>query len=441
MMRPNAIRKLFAEILEIDERCIELTLCVKIHGGIQFGFALYTTDKVPRFQRLQRIYESINHPDRKKRDFIKGILKLWSLEELNSPKNLGRRRKARYKMNYTVTNIVTIYDIRVGFELKEYTMDHQAIDNSPFCQEHPWVYGRKRLGNFAIIDVNTIRPSNNNNYGIGINPESVSNIDESGYSVGGLSELGGSSRWKESATIESMQSVSGYNATYNRKEYRNKSSKIDIIAQRRSLLYGNGDMARNRTLGDEFAKKWIKKMVALDEQQTEEIIGRNYSKSMHNRLGAVETVAAKISMWEERVQKSKDTEKQLSNNRLHAVNNTSSPEWSSRNDTVDIVFDGDGKNGEQTSTRARVTSKVKFWESLRSSSQSKRSTTNANGGGNDMSTKGHGQHRSISSIGSLGSLGSGTGTDIVMSDLKGSFMRGKAVLEMNGINRKNKFVD
>ena len=42
MMKPNAIRNVCAEVLEIDPRQIELTLCKSIDHGIQFGFTLYT---------------------------------------------------------------------------------------------------------------------------------------------------------------------------------------------------------------------------------------------------------------------------------------------------------------------------------------------------------------------------------------------------------------
>ena len=60
-MKPNAIRRVLGEVLDIDHRAIELTLCVGIDHCIQCGFTLYTVDadKISRQQRLFKIYHSI----------------------------------------------------------------------------------------------------------------------------------------------------------------------------------------------------------------------------------------------------------------------------------------------------------------------------------------------------------------------------------------------
>ena len=61
MMKPNSIRKVFAQVLEIDHRCVELTLCLGVPEGIQLGFNLYTADRkrIGRFDRLLTIFNSI----------------------------------------------------------------------------------------------------------------------------------------------------------------------------------------------------------------------------------------------------------------------------------------------------------------------------------------------------------------------------------------------
>ena len=124
MMKPNAIRRVFGEVLEIDHRCIELTLCLSIPHGMQFGFTLYTADrkKVTRHMRLQRIYNSIKLGSK---DFIFGVRSVWNLT---------------YDKDPIITNIETIYQLEDELEKEEFENDCSNIEISEFHRTHPWVY-------------------------------------------------------------------------------------------------------------------------------------------------------------------------------------------------------------------------------------------------------------------------------------------------------------
>ena len=66
-MRPNTMKQLFAEILEIDERCIDCNSAIKIQNGLQFGFTIFTfnanqNNDETRCERLLRIYEATLPP-------------------------------------------------------------------------------------------------------------------------------------------------------------------------------------------------------------------------------------------------------------------------------------------------------------------------------------------------------------------------------------------
>ena len=139
VQRPNAIRKVFAEILEIDERCIELTLCLSIATGIQFGFTLYTTDtkKVTRYKRLHTCWNAICQ----NRSFINSVMNVWGLE-----------------FDPDIRHIETIYQISNSYEKQEFERDCNAIMRSDFHKQNPWVFQFDALGKFAVLQVDTIKP-------------------------------------------------------------------------------------------------------------------------------------------------------------------------------------------------------------------------------------------------------------------------------------------
>ena len=66
-MRPNAMKQLVGEILEIDTRCIDCNSAIKVQNGLQFGFTIFTFNankntSETRCERLLRIYESTLPP-------------------------------------------------------------------------------------------------------------------------------------------------------------------------------------------------------------------------------------------------------------------------------------------------------------------------------------------------------------------------------------------
>ena len=137
MMKPNAIRRVFGEILEIDHRAVELTLCVGIDHGIQFGFTLYTADadKVSRQQRLFKIYNAIVSENC---EFVQGVMNVWDLND-----------------KPIISNIETLYNSYDDYEVQEYTRDRTNIEESMLFERNPNVFEFTSIQHYHIITVVT----------------------------------------------------------------------------------------------------------------------------------------------------------------------------------------------------------------------------------------------------------------------------------------------
>ena len=135
MMKPNAIRRVFGEVLEIDYRAIELTLCVGVHNGIQFGFTLYTADKISRKERFFTILDSIVS---KECEFIQGVMNVWNLND-----------------RPVITNIETLYNSYEQYEVEEYERDRLAIEESEVFLQNPNMFEFNPVGHYNIITMTT----------------------------------------------------------------------------------------------------------------------------------------------------------------------------------------------------------------------------------------------------------------------------------------------
>ena len=139
LMKPNAIRRILGEVLEIDHRAIELTLCVSIAHGIQFGFTLYTADagKVSRQQRLFTILDSLLSLDG---EFVNSVMLVWNLEH-----------------RPIITNIETLYNNQDEYEANEYNLDMKSIKESEIYSTNASIFEFNTIDKYHII---TIVPHN-----------------------------------------------------------------------------------------------------------------------------------------------------------------------------------------------------------------------------------------------------------------------------------------
>ena len=64
---PNAMKKIFAQFFELDNRCVEFNSCVRVdEGGLEYGFTIFSEDnKLPniRVKRLLKIHNSVCKDD------------------------------------------------------------------------------------------------------------------------------------------------------------------------------------------------------------------------------------------------------------------------------------------------------------------------------------------------------------------------------------------
>ena len=107
IVKHRSMRKLFASIIEVDQRCVELNLCVKTTEGLQFGFTVYAisnNDKHSRFKRLMQIYESSCIGEQ---NFIEGVIDVWDINQIDEYSIQGHKIG---KSDIRIVNMAIFYN-------------------------------------------------------------------------------------------------------------------------------------------------------------------------------------------------------------------------------------------------------------------------------------------------------------------------------------------
>ena len=148
-MKPNAMRKIFAEILECDIHCVECNLILKTENGLQYGFTVFSLsahDKKTsgRLNRFLRIYGSVCNDELTSNTLNQDAFLARIIAEFgdNSP-----------EIDISISNIVTLYDDKNKYASK-FDDDYNAITQSQFYHRHSSMFSFDNVGVYKSITIN-----------------------------------------------------------------------------------------------------------------------------------------------------------------------------------------------------------------------------------------------------------------------------------------------
>ena len=164
-LKVNAMRRLFASIIEVDARCVELNLCVKVHGGLQFGFTVYQISNYDhdddqsgsninnkeknsngRYLTLLQLYDA-SYADEK--HFIDVIIEIWDINKMDNNNNNNSVTREDIK----ITDMLTFYHTSIDdeFEMNEYKRDLINVKQLQFYQKNLTLFLFEKLGVYRTI--------------------------------------------------------------------------------------------------------------------------------------------------------------------------------------------------------------------------------------------------------------------------------------------------
>ena len=191
-MRPNAMRKIFAEILECDVRCIECNSIVRIENGLEYGFTVFslsqsnkndTNKNNGRLNRLFRMYGSVcgsdhgsnsNINESNKGIFLQRIINCWKLDTL-------KLSQSNTDIDINITNIVTFYDDDNKYG-SNFEHDYKAITQSSFYKLNWYMFSFERAGIYKYIAIDTMAPPPVPNTAIDDESQQIGDVIDSGLS-------------------------------------------------------------------------------------------------------------------------------------------------------------------------------------------------------------------------------------------------------------------
>ena len=161
-LKPNAMRKILAEVLEIDIRCVECNSIMSVDDGIQFGFTVFVLNKSrrttsvdlkyssDRLNRLFRIYEcAIINKENGQSMLLSSVIKLWKLETgINNNSNNN-------SLDLKIANILTFYDIN-DRKYSNFQKDYQTILESNFYKENSGKFIFEKIGMFETVCIDLL---------------------------------------------------------------------------------------------------------------------------------------------------------------------------------------------------------------------------------------------------------------------------------------------
>ena len=158
-IRPNAMRKLFAKLLEVDARSVECNYVFKIENGLQYGFTVFSisdsnTITARSSQRIKRIVDIYSHSIDINSIFVQEIIDTWKLNKLVTNIN---------QLDIHVRNIVTLYDFQIGGTKKLFNNDSRALIQSDFYKVNKNIFTFEKIGLFQTICISNDHDAAMNN--------------------------------------------------------------------------------------------------------------------------------------------------------------------------------------------------------------------------------------------------------------------------------------
>ena len=163
-MKPNAMRKILSEIIEIDISLIECNTIVAIENGLQYGFTIFAFEKASNNEKLvngntrvdilMSLYNAVttNHATQQS-VFIQRVINEWKLN--SKSKNINSESS-----DVNVTTIVTLYDTHkqddandVSIAIKRYQRDYTKLIDSSFYQNNSQMFSFDKIGNYQSIRI------------------------------------------------------------------------------------------------------------------------------------------------------------------------------------------------------------------------------------------------------------------------------------------------
>ena len=161
-MRPNTMRKIFAEIIECDVHCIECNMIVRIENGLEYGFTVFSfssNDKKNngRLKRMFRIFGSVyddcslnsnsNSNSNSDPNSTNGIFLRRIIEEFADGSSTT-------DIDISLSNIMTFYDDKNKYS-SNFDQDYQAITQSHFYHLNSNTFSFGEIGIYKSIAINT----------------------------------------------------------------------------------------------------------------------------------------------------------------------------------------------------------------------------------------------------------------------------------------------
>ena len=151
--RPNAMRKIFAEVLECDMHCIECNLIVRIENGLEYGFTVFSLSANDeknngRLKRMIRMFESALCNDHSAESVLVSRIK----EEFTISLSSGSSN-ASVDSDISISNVATFYDDKTKYG-PNFDQDYKAITESNYYQLHQNMFSFDKVGIYQSIAVN-----------------------------------------------------------------------------------------------------------------------------------------------------------------------------------------------------------------------------------------------------------------------------------------------
>lgn len=146
------MKKLFAENLEVDTRCVELLHSIRSEQGLELGFTIYSklTQHV-RIQRLKTFFKSsmtrLANPQQPK-PFVRSII-----DEFGSSPN----------DNIKIDKVYTVYLTDTQTQTTEWKSDLKYLIQSSFYKNNQNLFKFEKMGIYKSISIDVQLDSNNDN--------------------------------------------------------------------------------------------------------------------------------------------------------------------------------------------------------------------------------------------------------------------------------------
>ena len=157
--KPNAIKDLFGQLLELDTRCIDVNSMVKTDEGLQCGLTVFSFDpqNQSRSNTLLKIYQcALPLANTNTTLFAEAAIEIWKLNYLLTSNVINNNGNNNGHLDIQITNIVTFFETENNPKhVKYFESDWKNIMGSSLYQSNPNPFSTNKIGIYQAICVNT----------------------------------------------------------------------------------------------------------------------------------------------------------------------------------------------------------------------------------------------------------------------------------------------